>query len=409
MKVSSTLVVVVVAAVGCGGGEVTGPASVIDAAAASADAGVGADASEGDAGVALDAMIDQWDQQLNDRDLDYGAALRSASLKLTGKLPTLAQITTLALAVDARATYESMVQGFLDSPDFARQMFYWWQDTLKLGGTPELDSAAAFAAQLAAENRSYLELFTATAGQCGSFDETSATFTAGNCNNGVATHAGLLTHPGVNRQFYSNFAFRRVKWVQETFVCTKFPAESGPGLEIVPGRSYRGLFPFETMATNQAGGGGRVDFRDVSSVVCANCHSTLNHVAPLFAHFDDSGMYQSTMAVRTPLEGAPLAEPTDYLTLADGQDITELTAWRYLEPAASLPALGQAMAADPDVAACAIARLWNWALGKGDIVDTMREVPPEVIAQQLDDFIADGYQLKDAIFNVFTSDDFVRF
>ena len=37
--------------------------------------------------------------------------------------------------------------------------------------------------------------------------------------------AGVLTDPAVMRQFYSNMAFRRVRWVQETFACTKFPAE----------------------------------------------------------------------------------------------------------------------------------------------------------------------------------------
>ena len=42
--------------------------------------------------------------------------------------------------------------------------------------------------------------------------------------NGLTT-AGVLTDPGAMAQFYSNMAFRRVRWVQETFVCTKFPAE----------------------------------------------------------------------------------------------------------------------------------------------------------------------------------------
>ena len=40
-----------------------------------------------------------------------------------------------------------------------------------------------------------------------------------------------------------------------------------------------------------------------------------------------------------------------------------------------MPALGAAMAADPDVAECGVARIWNWALGKTDIVDTLAGSP----------------------------------
>ena len=28
-------------------------------------------------------------------------------------------------------------------------------------------------------------------------------------------------------QYFANMAFRRTRWIQETFVCTKFPAEFG--------------------------------------------------------------------------------------------------------------------------------------------------------------------------------------
>ena len=67
------------------------------------------------------------------------------------------------------------------------------------------------------------------------------------------------------------------------------------------------------------------------------------------------------------------------------------------------------MAADPDVAECGVARMWNWALGKTDIVDTLQEVPIETIQTQLDAFTASGYKMKDLIFAVYTSDDFVKF
>ena len=101
--------------------------------------------------------------------------------------------------------------------------------------------------------------------------------------------------------------------------------------------------------------------------------------------------------------GAPAAKMSDYLPTG------EVTAWRMGKPAADLPALGAAMAADDDVAACGVARLWNWALGKTDIVDTLQEVPAATIQTQIDAFKASGFKLNDLIFAVYTSDDFVKF
>jgi hypothetical protein len=129
----------------------------------------------------------------------------------------------------------------------------------------------------------------------------------------------------------------------------------------------------------------------------------MNHIAPLFAYFDDAGQLQSTIQVRTPQPGNPVALRSDWLPGA------ERTAWRFGRQTPDLASLGVAMAADPQIAECAIARLWNWALGKGDIVDTLATVPSEIIAAQVAAFTANGMKLKDAIIAVYTSDDFVRF
>ena len=146
-----------------------------------------------------------------------------------------------------------------------------------------------------------------------------------------------------------------------------------------------------------------MNFKDVSAVICANCHTTVNHIAPLFAYYDQDGVYQANIAVPKPLDGAPLAELSDYLPAG------EVTSWRYQQPVADIPALGAAMAADPDVAKCGVARIWNWALGKTDIVDTLQDVPIEVIQTQVDTFTANGFKLKDMIYAVYTAEDFVKF
>lgn len=350
-----------------------------------------------------DTTVDEWDTKLGEREYDYNAALRTAALRLTGKLPTLAEIKAVADAGDLaaqKAVYESFIHGYVETPEFATQMVKLWRDTFKMGESAMLDTAPVFAAQLVVEDRGLAELFTATTGTCPTFDGATGTFTPADCDNGVTTHAGVLTNPGVQAHFFSNMAFRRVRWVQEAFACTAFPAELAEApIDMGGAQAYTAPWPFASIAGTD--NGGTVDFHDTSAVVCANCHATMNHLAPLFANFDDQGVLQTSIQVLTPNEGTPKALPTDWLPPG------EPTAWRLGVPAADLPALGAAMAADPKVAECAVARLWNWGLGKGDIVDTLAIVPTEVIAAQVT--ALQGGTLKDAVLAVYTSDDFVKF
>jgi hypothetical protein len=267
------------------------------------------------------------------------------------------------------------------------------------GGT--LDSAPLFAAQLVVENRPFTEVFTATSGTCPTYDEASNTFTAANCDNRVPTHAGLLTHPAVMRHFYSNLAFRRVRWVQEVFACKPFPAEIGMPRDVGGAAPYTAPWPWESISG--ADNGGRIDFHDTSSVICANCHATMNHIAPLFANFDENGVWQNTIQVRLPLDGSPVAVRTDWLP--EG----EPTAWRFGERADDLPALGRALAEDEDVARCIVTRIWNWAMGHGDVITKADVVPPEVVEPFVRSYIASGHRLRSTIREIFTSGDFVRF
>jgi len=368
--------------------------------ACSSDPSTGGDDTMGD-DVGPD---DEWDMELAKREYDYNAALRITALRLTGDLPTMAEIQQVATAPDnatKKVVYEGLVTDYMNRPTFARQMFFLWRDIFKMGETAEMDFAPAYAAQISVENLDYRNMFTAATGTCPTVDITTGVFTPGDCV-GAGPRAGILTDKGVNRQYFGNFAFRRVKWIQEAFDCLKFPVEMGGQAQEVGGPSpYTGDWPFTSIAgTNN---GGRVDFLDVSSVLCINCHQSLNHQAPLFANYDNMGVYQAVISVPTPLNGAPMARLTDYLPAG------ETTAWRFGQPAADIPAYGAAMAADPDVAKCGVARMWNWAMGKQDIVDTLAEVPVETIQTQLDGFVASGYKMKDLIFAVYTADDFVKF
>ena len=357
-----------------------------------------------DAGVADDAApeLDPFETALEEREYDYSAALRIAALRLTGDLPTLTEIKSVAEAADQKTAYETLVTAYIADPRFANTQIDFWKNTFRMGGTPELDTAGVLAAQLVVEGRPLTELLTATTGTCPTYDDGTGIFTAVDCDNGVPVHSGLLTHPGMNAHFTSNMAFRRVRWVQETFACTAFPAEISAQPEAL---SDTALYtaPWEFTSISGIANGGDIDFLDYQSVVCANCHATMNHMAPLFGYFDDQGVLSDDIFVPKPVEGNPPTELIDWLPAG------EVTAWRVDAPAADLPALGAAMAADPRVAECSVARAWNWAMGKGDIVDTLAAVPPAVFQAQHDEFIANGYDYKTLLYRVFTSDDFVQF
>ncbi len=358
-----------------------------------------------DAGVAqpdaeVEAELNPYEQALEEREIDYSAALRIAALRLTGDLPTLADIKAVAAASDPQSAYNSKVSDYLADPRFAQTQIAFWQNSFKMGGSPMLDSAGVFAAQLVVENRSYLELLTATSGTCATF--AGGTFTAVDCDNGVPVHAGLLTHPGMHAHFMSNMAFRRTRWVQETFACTAFPAElAEEAVALTETALYSAPWEFDSISGTA--NGGDIDFLDYSSVVCANCHATMNHLAPLLGFFDENGQATPEIAVPKPTEGTPMTAMIDWLP--EGQT----TAWRLGANAADLPALGQVMAADPKIAECAVARAWNWAMGKGDIVDTLSVVPPDVFAAEQAEFINNNYDFKTLLYRVFTSDDFTRF
>jgi hypothetical protein len=197
-----------------------------------------------------DVPADEWDRRLGDRVVDYNAALRTAALRLTGDLPTLAEIKAVADAGDPAAqkvVYESLLRSYLEGPRFAGQMLRFWRDTMRLGESATMDTAPRFAAQLTVENRGYAELLTATTGTCPTYDGAAGTFAAADCDNGVATAAGVLSNPAVMAQFSSNMAFRRVRWVQETFACTAFPAElTGAQPEGAP--AFLSPWPMESIA-----------------------------------------------------------------------------------------------------------------------------------------------------------------
>ena len=343
------------------------------------------------------------------RKTDYGEALRSASLKLVGELPTLDEIKAVGAAAndaDKKKVFEASVDKYLADPRFSTQMLDYFRNGFKTGpdpgaaqtqGAPSMDSAATFAASVVVGDKSFMDILTATTGTCPTF--ANGTFTAGNCTT-QAKVSGVLTDPGLMAQYTSNMAFRRVRFVQETFACNKFPAEvKGDGVPMGAG-TYTSPWKFESIT---GGTSAKIDFHDTSAVICANCNTTMNHLAPLFANFDAKGAFQTAIQVQTPTTPPATTTPADWLPSGEG------LGWRNGVAVTDIPSLGAAMAADPEVQRCAVTRVWNWALSRGDVVNDGANVPAEVVQTQVDAFSKGGFKLKAVIRSVFTSEDFVSY
>lgn len=345
---------------------------------------------------------------IDNRKINYGEALRTASLKLVGELPLLTDVNAVADSTNpaTKAVYEAKIDALLADPRFAVRQIQWWRDTLKTGqqgqpkmGMPSFDTAATFAAEVVVNDRPYTDLFTAATNTCPTYS--GGAFTDASCGNGAPT-AGLLTDPGLMAQYFANMAFRRVRFVQETFVCSKFPAEFTSTPTPMGSGVYTSPWNFNSI-TGGTGPNVRINFQDTSSVVCANCHTTLNHQAPLFAFFDQNGVYQTKISVKVPSTGTPTAVLTDWLPT--GQQF----AWRNGTVVTDLPSLGKAIAGDPDVARCIVTREWNYAMSRGDVVNDLATVPPVVTDSLVTDFTGNGMKVKRLMRNIFTSDDFVKF
>jgi hypothetical protein len=358
----------------------------------------------------VDTRADE-DPNIVERNIDYGEALRTATLKLVGDLPSIDDLRAISASNDLAAqkpVYEAQIDKLLADPRFATRMIQWWRDTFRTGntdktlGSPDFDSAAVFAAQVVIDDRPYADLFTAKTGNCPTF--ANGAFAAADCNNG-APQAGVLSNPGLMAQFFANMAFRRVRFVQETFVCTKFPAEYSKAPTPLGAKLYTSPWDFNSIT---GGMGSRVDFKDTSSIICANCHTSMNHIAPLFANFDTKGAYNAAaIQVETPVVSNDAQEKISRLT--DWLPAGQTTAWRNGTPVASLPELGTAMARDADVARCAVNRVWNWAMSRGDVVNDLAIIPAVVTEALYADFTANGMKMKRLIRNTFTADDFVKF
>lgn len=402
--------------------------------------------------------LPQEKTELDERELDYSEALRTASILILNDSPTLSQIYELGdLPPDQqKAKYEEMIDTMLADPRFASTLVEFYRYTFKMGGPstvmgePTRETAPVFAARTVYEEKDWRNILTQDSNTCPSFNPASNTFVDGSCNNlpSGMKHSGVLTDPGIHSLYYGNLSFRRNRFFHETFLCrngneqaggepTDVPPQVSPcdGEKAIPG--YNNKWPVNEIAGKC--NGGRVDFHDYNANnICANCHATWNHRSPLFSQFDSKGIYQQLTpageySVLVPVPGSPRAKMSDWLCVDpskcpnSGQNTT---AWKKSmkvdgvevpAPAANLTEMGQQMAKDDEVIECAVKRVWNYAMGRPDITEVggrswvnlpnRNDPSPELLtlSKLSSQFKSSGYNLKKVFKSVFVSDDFVRF
>jgi hypothetical protein len=348
---------------------------------------------------------------VTDTNVDYMSALRSAAIKLTGNYPTLTEIQELRDSPNQPMTYAARIDDYMSRPTFAQMQVSFWRNTFHMGagetvGTPTamMDNAPFYAASLVVSGAPFTNVVTATSGTCPTFNAVAGTFTAANCPaNG--TTVGVLSDQGMNQQFVSSLAFRRARWVQETFMCQRFPAEQTGTPIKYPGGTYNSPWPWNSISGKESLPSARVDFQD-QTLICANCHSTLNHLAPLFGKFNSMGLFVNGAAyqVITPLPGNPASIYADWLPTP-----TEVPSWRFMKPTPDLPSLGAAIAADPGFGRCVVSRVWNWAMSRGDVVNDGTVLTDDLANPMAMSLAAENYNVKNLIKRVFIDPNFVRF
>jgi len=361
--------------------------------------------------------VDAGNPNLDDRVVNYGEALRTASMKLIGVFPLLADIQAIEAAstpAEAQTLYNAKITAMLADPRFADTQIEWWRNTFKTGqptdaaevaalpkGSPNFDTAATFAASVVVGGQPFGNILTAATGTCPTYVAGSGTFTPASCNNNAPT-AGILTDPGIQAQFFSHMAMRRARFVQEIFSCSAFPAELGPAPVAMGSGTYTSPWPFDSIT---GGPTAPIDFQSTSAFICANCHTSINHIAPLFSYFDANGNYVAgKIQVQTPVTPPVTSQLSDWLPAGE-----QTFAWRFGSTVTDIPSLGAAMAADPAVQRCAVTRVWNWAFSRGDVVGDGAVIPTTVTDSYLTAFQAANQNMKTLIQSVFTSDDFVKF
>lgn len=278
---------------------------------------------------------------------DYAAALRSASVKLRGRLPS--QEDTSLVRTQGRTAYESLIDSYVDSDAFIHEMHAlvsrslgMGDDTADAGGVlVNTDAPADLASYVIDTDKPWTEILTAEYCITSMIDSGGAmVFAQTPCTNGTPPleRAGILTlHSFLYVYGQANtFNFQRTSVAQQFLNCGIYPVSDAP---LVRSNSTPGQDP----ATDDADPPrvhvkyqGEMMNDDGTTIACAACHSALLSRRNAFTRFDRNGFYDPLRTVAD-VEDPAENEGKCYV-VPDGFALDDLT------PCNSVGSLAEALA-----------------------------------------------------------------
>ena len=343
--------------------------------------------------------------------VDYEHALRAASIKLTGNLPSLAEIKQVRDTSDQKGEYEKLVDTYMKRPTFAAQIVDFFRDSFNNGGQRQINGQNI--------NMDLARRRTPRAGGEISRSPTWSRRAPNTCQT-LDTGRGDVHVDGLPERERGRRAHRRRR-AGAVLLEHGLPSRAlGAGDLRLPASSRprpparhaaadgRRRTPRRGRSSQSPAGRRRArasTSRTTRRSSAPTATATMNHQSRRCSrNFDDAG---APMA-RRPQVPVPIREPDrGARRLAAGVGEDRLVA--HGSPAADIPALGAAIAADPEFARCMATRVWNWALSRPDVVDDDASITPDWRRTLATELTASNWNLKPHDPSVFTSDAFVRF
>ncbi|MCB0367272.1 MAG: hypothetical protein H6624_01550 [Bdellovibrionaceae bacterium] len=310
-------------------------------------------------------------------------AMKTAMVALAQKFPTDEEMSMAA----TQEGYEQVIRSILDSDNFKTAVQLTSMNDFEMGGTSggiNYSEPANLAAYLITNNEDYRQILTADYCvddqlkkiNCSSFSTPALA---------QANAAGAITTRGFLEKWQAAFNFRRVSKVFEVFACSEYPDKSDEGLlpEQLPGT-------LKTFACQDC------------VPKCYDCHKTMNSRATLFYTFDRKGFYNPNP---NPNPNAGEITVTDTNKASTTKDIVAdgVSATYKGTNVASLREYAGLFSQTQQFRNCVTQRVVGRLFG----LDHDKPLP-ESMTHFYMDLEADQFKLKDFIFRVVTSKEFLN-
>lgn len=309
-------------------------------------------------------------------------AMKTAMVALAQKFPS---DEDMALA-ETEEGYQQVIRQIFESEGFANAIQLLAMNDFEMGGTIggiNYSEAANLAAYLVSNNLDYRQILTADYCVDDDLKKVSCSAFASPAQT-QSFAAGAVTTQGFMEKWQAAFNFRRVAKMFKVFACKEYPDNLDPGLA-------QAQLP-ETLKT----------FACTDCVPkCYDCHKSMNPRAVLFYSFDRKGKYNTSP---NPNPNAGEITVTDTNKASSPKDIViDGTTLTYKgTPVTTLREYASLFSKGEDFRNCTAQRFVGRLFGL-----SAEEELPESLEHFYEGLEADDFKIKDFIFRVVTSKEFL--